>query len=318
MLKLLIGMLVYPGGVSAFLLGILLEGLRRKLTARMQLRIGPPIFQPLLDLTKLLNKENLKPHSSSSFLYVFIPFLGTIALLICFLFLALPYHSHPFYSFDMIFIFYLTEIPLISQIIFGFFTRSPYGMIGGSRALQMLFCYNVGFISAIVILAFLVTPYSSFCLKEIATQTWNTEAIVIKLLSLPIFMISVLAKLKFNPFSIPNAEGEILEGPLTEASGFSLFLFKLNYLLELSLFSYLFCLLYLPVLLVTLLVTPLLGLIILSFGSIVFIFILSVVENITARIRLSQFFSMFLKGVIPYSLVVLVVSWLIKTFLKVS
>lgn len=314
MLRLLIGMLIYPGGVSALLLGIFLEGLRRKLTARMQLRIGPPLVQPLFDITKLLNKEILKPHDSSAFLYIFIPFLGTLALLISFLFLALPYHSHLFQLYDLIFIFYLTEIPLISQIIFGFFTRSPYGMIGGSRALQMLFCYNIGFISVMVILAFLVTPYPSFCLREIAINTWNTEAIVIKFLSLPIFMVSILAKFKFNPFSIPNAEGEILEGPLTEASGFSLFLFKLNYLLELALFSCLFCLFYLPVLLVK----PFIGLFILSLGGIVFIFTLSVVENITARIRLSQFFSIFLKGVIPYSLVILVLSWLMKTFLKIS
>lgn len=314
MLKLLIGILVYPGGVSALLLGILLEGLRRKLAARMQLRIGPPIVQPLIDIIKLLNKEILKPHDSSAFLYIFIPFLGTLALLIGFLFLSLPYHSHLFSNYDMIFILYLTEIPLISQIVFGFFTRSPYGMIGGSRALQMLFCYNVGFIFILVSLAFLVDPSPSFCLKDVATRTWDFTAVMIKLLSLPVFIVSILAKLKFNPFSIPNAEGEILEGPLTEASGFSLFLFKLNYLLELAFFSYLFCLFYLPVPLVK----PPFGLIILSFGSIGFIFILSVVENITARIRLSQFFSMFLKGIIPYSLVVLVVSWLIKTFLKVS
>lgn len=313
MLKLLIGMLIYPGGVSALLLGIFLEGLRRKLTARMQLRIGPPLVQPLIDIAKLLNKEILKPHDSSAFLYLFIPFLGTLALLICFLFLALPYHPHIFHLYDLIFIFYLTEIPLISQIIFGFFTRSPYGMIGGSRALQMLFCYNLGFISVMVILAFLVTPYPSFCLKEIAIKTWNNNAIVGKLLSLPIFMVSILAKLKFNPFSIPNAEGEILEGPLTEASGFSLFLFKLNYLLELALFSHLFCLFYLPFLLVK----PPLGLILLLVGSIGFILILSAVENVTARIRLSQFFSMFIKGVIPYGLVVLIVSWLIKNFLRV-
>lgn len=308
LLKFLTGTLIYPGGIIAFLLGVFLEGLRRKISARMQLRIGPPIIQPLIDLVKLLNKETLKPQGSSSFICILLPFLGTLALLLCFPFIVTPYSKYFLFSYDLIFILYLTEIPLISQIVFGFYTRSPYGMIGSSRALQMLFCYNLGFISILVTFAFLVTPFSSFCLKEIAEKTWYFYAVLIKLFSLPVFIFSVIAKLKFNPFSFPEAEGEILEGPLTEASGFVLFLFKLNYLLELSIFSYLFTLFYLPVFIFP----SFLGNIIFFIGCGMFIFILTFIENMTARTRLNQFFSFFIKKVIPYSFILVSLAWIGK------
>ena len=37
--------------------GALLAGLDRKVTARMQGRMGPPLLQPLYDVIKLLNKQ---------------------------------------------------------------------------------------------------------------------------------------------------------------------------------------------------------------------------------------------------------------------
>ncbi len=40
------------------LLGGLIAGIDRKVTARMQGRVGPPIFQPFYDVGKLFEKEN--------------------------------------------------------------------------------------------------------------------------------------------------------------------------------------------------------------------------------------------------------------------
>ncbi len=39
------------------IIGGLVSGIDRKLTARMQGRVGPPIFQPFYDVGKLLEKE---------------------------------------------------------------------------------------------------------------------------------------------------------------------------------------------------------------------------------------------------------------------
>ena len=41
------------------LLGILISGWDRIITARLQARIGPPVLQPFYDVVKLLGKENM-------------------------------------------------------------------------------------------------------------------------------------------------------------------------------------------------------------------------------------------------------------------
>ena len=45
--------------VLAPFIGGLLDGIDRKITARMQGRVGPPILQPFYDVTKLFNKQLL-------------------------------------------------------------------------------------------------------------------------------------------------------------------------------------------------------------------------------------------------------------------
>ena len=45
--------LIFPGFLFCFLCGMLLVGIDRKLVARMQKRVGPPILQPFYDFFKL-------------------------------------------------------------------------------------------------------------------------------------------------------------------------------------------------------------------------------------------------------------------------
>ena len=45
-------------------LGLVLLWVDRKVTARVQWRVGPPFFQPLFDVLKLMGKENLMPVSA--------------------------------------------------------------------------------------------------------------------------------------------------------------------------------------------------------------------------------------------------------------
>ena len=51
--------LVFPGLLFVSVVGLLLAGLDRKILARMQKRIGPPIIQPFYDFFKLMGKETL-------------------------------------------------------------------------------------------------------------------------------------------------------------------------------------------------------------------------------------------------------------------
>ena len=49
------------GFLLTAVLGLLTSWIDRKLTARIQYRVGPPVLQPLTDILKLLRKETLIP-----------------------------------------------------------------------------------------------------------------------------------------------------------------------------------------------------------------------------------------------------------------
>ena len=58
-------------------IGLLLAGIDRKISARMQNRVGPPIRQPLYDVKKFLAKEQVTPNKVQDF-YVMCFLLFTI------------------------------------------------------------------------------------------------------------------------------------------------------------------------------------------------------------------------------------------------
>ena len=69
MLDLLVGILhlvVFPGGLFALALGLFLKGYDRRVEARLQRRVGPPLIQPFLDLVKLSAGRSSRPPWSRS------------------------------------------------------------------------------------------------------------------------------------------------------------------------------------------------------------------------------------------------------------
>ena len=57
MVKVIIAVIAYI--ILAPIVGGFLAGLDRKITARMQGRVGPPVLQPFYDVLKLLEKESI-------------------------------------------------------------------------------------------------------------------------------------------------------------------------------------------------------------------------------------------------------------------
>ena len=76
----LFSVLVFPGFLFVAVVGLLLAGIDRKILARMQKRIGPPIMQPFYDFFKLLGKETIVPHAANRTAYLLAPILGMVSL----------------------------------------------------------------------------------------------------------------------------------------------------------------------------------------------------------------------------------------------
>ena len=125
--------LIFPGFLFCFLAGMLLCGIDRKLVARMQKRVGPPILQPFYDFFKLLGKETIIPAAASRTTFLLAPLVGLAALVVLQLFIPVFQFSAFSGVADVIVILYLLLIPALSVILGGAASGSPYAGIGLSR-----------------------------------------------------------------------------------------------------------------------------------------------------------------------------------------
>ena len=132
-LKYLAYVLVFPGFLFCFLTGLLLCGIDRKLVARMQKRVGPPILQPFYDFFKLCGKETIVPAAANRTVFLLAPLVGLAGLVVLQLFIPVFRFSAFSNVADIIVILYLLLIPALSIIIGGASTGSPYAGVGLSR-----------------------------------------------------------------------------------------------------------------------------------------------------------------------------------------
>jgi NADH-quinone oxidoreductase subunit H len=220
----LLALLVFPGLLYALPVGWLILGLERKLRARMQGRIGPPLSQPFLDLLKLLGKTPVARVAADRWLLTGLPLLA-VGSMIGALALLPVFGGQRGFAGDLILLVTLLELPPMCLVLAGYASRSIYGEVGATREAVLTIASNVPFLTALVAMA---TAAGSLQLGELVAATpWSVRlpALVSILLCLPV-------KLRLNPFSVSNAEQEILAGPLTEFDGRRLALWELAHGLE--------------------------------------------------------------------------------------
>jgi formate hydrogenlyase subunit 4 len=131
---------VFSGGMNLALvlaLAPLCEGILRKVTARVQSRQGPPIWQPYYDLLKLLGKEDLESGESPA-MQRFASWLSLAAILT--VALLVPMGTTPPLSgaADAYLLIYLLTVCGVSTMLAGLAAGSTYSLVGMSREMMSL------------------------------------------------------------------------------------------------------------------------------------------------------------------------------------
>ena len=122
--------LVPAAMAAAPLAGGIVAGLDRKITARIQGRIGPPILQPFYDVLKLLGKEPIGVNRVQIlYAYLHLAFMMAVVAL-----LALGQ--------DMLLILFVHAFGTIALIVGGMCVRSPYSRIGAQRKIMQMLAYE--------------------------------------------------------------------------------------------------------------------------------------------------------------------------------
>lgn len=224
------------GAISLFaVLGLVLVFMERKVSAYMQIRLGPNrvgykgLAQTAADTLKLVIKEGLTPDSADKFLFNLAPF---IVMIVAMLLLAPLAFAKNFQMWDLnIGVLYVTAISSVSVIgilMAGWASNNKYSLIGAMRSGAQIVSYELS--AGLSIISMVVLTGSLQLSTIIASQQdgwWIFKGHLPAIVSFVIFMIAVTAETNRAPFDLAEAESELTAGFHTEYSGMRFALFFL-------------------------------------------------------------------------------------------
>lgn len=309
-------LLVFPGFLFLFSFSLFVEYLDRKVYARMQRRVGPPLLQPFADLVKLAAKEDIVPEKADNFMFTAAPLVGLAAIFAAFLYLPVvaPQGLHSFEG-DLVVVLYLLTIPTLALFLGGWYSGNVFGQKGGMRVASLLFSYEIPFFLALLSPALVEGSWQMATIVTLTTT--HPLALIVTLLGFFIAVISLQGKLERLPFDIPEAETEIVAGPLVEYSGRRLALLRLARDAEMVVGAALIAVVFLDGPMPLLITEPVVlswigGALMFLLKTLFVIFLLILMKSAVARIRTDQMISLAYKWLIPLALVQMIIAILVR------
>jgi len=306
--------LIFPGFLFCFVIGLLLCGIDRKLVARMQKRVGPPIVQPFYDFFKLMGKETIIPACANRTMFLVAPLVGLAALVVIQLFI--PVFSFSAFSgmADIIVILYLLLIPALAAILGAAASGSPYAGVGLSREMVVIISCELPLVLVLLSVAKTVGDAMGtglcFSLSDIAAYQAMNGSLITKLSMIPaaIAMLLVIPGETGNhPFDAAEAETELCEGMLAEYSGAPLGVYKLSHAIKMLTLTSLFVALFLGGIGTGIIVVDAIIMIVLCI--VITAVSISFVHAVTARLKIEQIFKYYWTVVSGIALIALVLAW---------
>jgi formate hydrogenlyase subunit 4 len=203
---------------AAPIVGGLLAGWDRRISARMQSRRGPPIRQPFYDVQKLWSKQNIVVRRSQNFYIVF------------FLLLVIFTGALFFGGSDLLLVIFALTLAAIFFVLGAYKASSPYSFIGAERELIQMMAYEP-MILLTAIGMYMVTK--SFAVNDIAS---HPTLLVLALPGIFLgFLYTLEIKFRKSPFDLScshHAHQELVRGITTEFSGRTLALIEIAHWYE--------------------------------------------------------------------------------------
>lgn len=232
----IVNLLVFLG------LAPLFEGIIRKITAKVQSRQGPPIYQPYMDIFKLLGKTTINSADNWGFKFAPMMAFASIVSVIAFFPLANKANYLTQYA-DIITIIYLLTLGGIAVLLGALSSKNTYAMIGASREMITMIMVEpvlaMTLIMGAVKMKSLGIDMTIFSINSVG-YGWSVA------LMLVVYLAALQAFVGRPPFDISEAEIEILEGPFIEYSGPNYALFKYYMMLKQMFYAALFVMVFIP------------------------------------------------------------------------
>lgn len=210
----------------------------RKLSARMQSRLGPTFYgpagllQPVVDGLKLLQKETLIPESADRFLFIVAPPLTVLLALATAA--VVPFGADVVaadLNVGVLYILALGSLTIVPVWAAGWASNNKYAILGSMRAVAQGISYEIPLVLAAMVPVVLagsmsMTDIVNYQIAHGWFAFWPPGP---GFLAFLFFLPASLAEANRIPFDIPEAESELIAGVTTEYTGMG---FGLLYLAE--------------------------------------------------------------------------------------
>ncbi|MDR1428209.1 MAG: NADH-quinone oxidoreductase subunit NuoH [Bifidobacteriaceae bacterium] len=205
----------------------------RRLVARMQSRVGPNVRGPLgllqavYDAMKLLLKEDMNVSRADKLIYVVAPMISVFASLM--VFAVIPMGARvtiPFTDFatplqltdfpvSVLYILAIASVGVYGIVLGGWSSRSTYSLLGSVRSTAQVISYELVMGMSLVTLFIVSGSMSTSAIVVGQTRLWY---VVVLMPSFILYVISMIGETNRLPFDLPEAEGELVSGYMTEYS----------------------------------------------------------------------------------------------------
>ena len=203
----------------------------RRTIGRMQTRPGPNVagpfglFQAIADAVKLLFKEDMWTRKADKFIYLLAPSISAFAAFS--IFAVIPMgpnvsifgHSTPLQLADMpvaaLYVLAISSLGLYGIVLRGWSASSTLPLYGAVRSSAQVISYELSMGMSLVAVFLMAGSMSTSQIVASQAQTWWFLPLAPAFV---IYLISMVGEVNRLPFDLPEAEGELVAGHMTEYS----------------------------------------------------------------------------------------------------
>jgi NADH-quinone oxidoreductase subunit H len=212
----------------------------RRVIGRMQNRPGPNragpwgLLQPIADALKLPLKEDIVPTGVDKLVFFIAPALAVAPSFVAFAIIpwgpeaSIFHHQTPLQVADLpvavLLVLAMSSIGVYGIVLAGWASRGPYSILGALRSTAQVISYEIAMALAFVAVFLDAGSLSTTAIVNAQAHYWYAWVLAPSFI---IYLVTMVGETNRIPFDLPEGEGEIVAGHMTEYSSMKFAMFFL-------------------------------------------------------------------------------------------